>query len=462
MRKMIGQDIKDYLIQTNLGANGEGIGRIDGYTLFVRGAIPGDKIRVKIIKTKKKYGYGIVADIIEPSNDRISPICPVANKCGGCSLQHMSYEGQLKYKESLIKESLIRIGEIDEALIEEISEPIIRANNPYYYRNKVQFPVRDNNGRIEIGFYAKSSHRIVETPRCYIQDTYNEEIIATIKKFMIDNQITAYNEFKHSGLIRHILIRKGATRDKFHVTIVINGKKLQKIKLLTENLMKLTKVEAFSLNVNQEKTNVVLGKQMINIEGPTYLIDNIKDISYQISPLSFYQVNPAQTVKLYDKVLEYTGLTGTETVYDLYCGIGTISLFLAKSAKEVHGVEIIDQAINDARENAKLNNIKNAFFYIGKSEEVMPELYVKKGIKADVVVVDPPRKGCDETLLKAMIEMAPKTIVYVSCDPGTLARDVKYLCGQGYILDKVCGCDMFCHSTHVETVVRLCLKESAK
>lgn len=397
----------------NLGANGEGIGRIDGYTLFVRGAIPGDRITVKVIKTKKNYGFGIVADILEPSPDRTEPICPVARRCGGCSLQHMSYEAQLRYKENMIKDSLVRIGGLDEETLSGRMEPIIAADEPYYYRNKVQFPVRDNDGRLEIGFYAKGSHRIVETERCYIQDTYNEIIVDAIKRFMLVYHISAYNEAKHKGLIRHIVIRKSATFGKFHVTLVIKGKRLPHADILVEELMALDKVEAVSLNINKEKTNVILGSHLINLAGPTHLMDSIKGVKYRISPLSFYQVNPKQTVKLYEKALEYAGLTGDEIVYDLYCGIGTISLFLASAAKAVYGVEIVGAAIEDARENAKLNGMENAHFFTGKAEEVMPRLYKEEGIRADVVVVDPPRKGCDETLLEAIVEMSPERIVYV-------------------------------------------------
>jgi len=439
----------------SLGANGEGIGRKDGYTLFVRGAIPGDLIKMKVIKVKKKYGIGIIDTILSPSLDRVEPLCPIANKCGGCNIQHMSYEAQLKYKENLIAESLVRIGGLDDADIRSKLEPIIGASEPYYYRNKVQYPVRDNHGGIEIGFYAKGSHRIVETPRCYIQDVYNEEIVKTVRSFMMEHHVPAYNEELQKGLIRHIVIRKSHEKDVFHVTIVINGRKLPKVEILTNELMDLDKVEAVSLNINMENTNVVLGSTIINMAGPEYLEDNIKEIKYHISQKSFYQVNPQQTVKLYEKALEYAALTGNETVYDLYCGIGTISLFLAKQAKEVYGVEVVEEAILDAKENAKLNEIENVHFYVGKAEEVMPRLFKEKEITADVVVVDPPRKGCEESLLDAIIQMGVSKMIYVSCDPGTLARDVKYLVANGYYLDKICGVDMFSHSVHVETVVRI-------
>jgi 23S rRNA (uracil1939-C5)-methyltransferase len=370
----------------------------------------------------------------------------------------MSYEAQLRYKERVIKDSLIRLGACDKDMIEAKTEAIIGSDQPYYYRNKVQYPVRDNHGRIEIGFYAKASHRIVETKRCYIQDTYNEIIVETIRSFMTKNHISAYNEESQKGLVRHILIRKSNTFHKFHVTLVINGNKIPNMQELTDQLMGLDKVEAVSLNINKEHNNVILGDQLISLAGPEFFVDKIGDVAYRVSPMSFYQVNPSQTFKLYEKALEYAELKGSETVFDLYCGIGTISLFLAQKAKVVYGVEVVEEAIVDAKENARMNHISNVEFISGTAEEVMPKLYHDEGIKADVVLVDPPRKGCDEALLKTMVEMNPLRIVYVSCDPGTLARDVKYLCENGYQLDKVCGVDMFSHSTHVESVLSMTRK----
>jgi len=443
---------------SSIGSNGEGIGHIDGYTLFVRDALPGDQVMAKVIKVKKNYGFAIMTDILEPSPDRVEPICPVSSKCGGCSIMHMHYDAQLRCKEELIKDALERIGGVSRERLEGITEPIIKSEMPLYYRNKVQYPVRDNDGRLEIGFYAKRSHRIVETKRCYIQDVYVEEIIKSIKAFMETYEISAYNEERHKGLVRHIVIRKSRSKDCFHVTLVINGKRLPNAEAFADQLMGLNKVEAVSLNINCEKTNVILGPRLITLSGPTHLVDNIKDITYQISPLSFYQVNPVQTEKLYEKALEYAGLTGSEEVFDLYCGIGTISLFLARQAKKVYGVEIVGAAVDDARENARINQISNTVFYTGKAEEVVPRLYEEEGVKADVVVVDPPRKGCDEILLKTIVDMSPNRIVYVSCDPGTLARDVKYLEKQGYLVDKVCGVDMFGQSMHVECVVGISRK----
>jgi len=272
----------------SIGANGEGVGRIDGYALFVRGALPGDKIEVRIIKAKKNFGIGIITRIIKPSKDRVEPICPVAKQCGGCSLQHLSYKAQLDYKENLISESLVRLGGLDDDYVRSISEPILGADEPYYYRNKVQYPVREDKGQLVIGFYAKGSHRVVETKRCYIQDTYNEVIIEIIREFMIKNHIKAYNEVSNKGLVRHIVIRKSYTYNKFQVTLVINGNKVPGMEILTKELMDLEKIESVSININKEQNNVILGNQVTTLEGPKYLVDNIKDISYHISPLSFY------------------------------------------------------------------------------------------------------------------------------------------------------------------------------
>jgi 23S rRNA (uracil1939-C5)-methyltransferase len=440
---------------TGIGANGEGIGHIDGYTLFVDGAITGDYIEVKVIKTKKNYGFGRLVTILEPSKDRVEPRCPIAKQCGGCSIMHMSYPAQLHYKENHILDALERIGEQDRQELEQKKEPILGMNDPWFYRNKVQFPVQMMSGKLLIGFYAKRSHRIIETPICYIQDRYNEEIVDIIRDFVMDNSISVYDEAKHKGLLRHIVIRKSYHDQQFHVTLVINGQKLPHEDVLIKTLHKLDHLVGVSLNINQEKTNAIFGPRMIHLDGQEKLQDQIGDIKYQISPLSFYQVNPVQTEKLYAKALEYAQLSGQEIVYDLYCGIGTISLFLAKQAKHVYGVEIVETAIDDARTNAKINKIDNATFYAGKAEEIMPKLYKDNGIKADVVVVDPPRKGCDATLLDTIISIEPKRIVYVSCDPGTLARDVKILSQHGYQIDRWCGVDMFSHSTHVETVLSM-------
>lgn len=445
---------EDYdMIIDDLGVNGEGIGKINGYTVFVEGALPQDHVSVKIVKAKSQFGYGKLLEIKKPSPQRVKPICPIANKCGGCQLQHLSYEGQLAYKQNYVENCFKRIAKFEEVPM----VPIIGMEEPYYYRNKVQFPVRINEGEktSSIGFYASRSHRIIETPICYIQDRKNEAIIEHIRRFMKENQIEAYDEVMHKGTIRHIMTRKAQSTGQFHVTLVINTKKLPREKEWVQLFADMPEVVGISVNVNTERTNVVLGKQTYSILGDAYLIDTIGTVSFQISPQSFYQVNPVQTKVLYEKALEFAELTGEETVWDIYCGIGTISLFLAQKAKKVYGVEIVQEAIEDARRNAKLNNMDNVQFFVGSAEEVLPEQYKKNQIYADVIVVDPPRKGCEPEVLETMLAMAPKRIVYVSCDPATLARDVKVLVEGGYELVKVQAVDNFPNSTHIENVVLL-------
>ncbi len=444
---------KNDLVQleiTDLGSSGEGIGRVNGLTLFVKDALIGDVITAKIIKLKKSYGYGRLMEIITPSPDRVEARCPKAKACGGCQIQPLSYERQLAFKEEKVKNLLERVGKVSDYEM----EPIIGMEDPWHYRNKVQYPVGMNrDGEIVTGFYAGRTHSIVPIDTCEIQDVRNEAVIRTVKAWMQQYHVPAYDETTHKGLVRHIFTRIGRATDEMMVCLVINGRKIPAKEVLVEQLTAIEGVKGICLNVNTEKTNVILGSKIINLWGETYITDTIGDVKYQISPLSFFQVNPVQTVKLYNTALSYAGLTGNENVWDLYCGIGTISLFLAKKAKMVRGVEIVPQAIDDARANAKLNGITNAEFFVGKAEDVLPQEYAAHGVYADVIVVDPPRKGCDEKLLSCMVEMKPERIVYVSCDPATLARDLKYLEENGYKVKKVRCTDMFPHSVHVETVV---------
>lgn len=437
------------MIVDNLGSNGEGIGKIAGYTIFVEGALPEEEIEVKIIKTKKNYGFGKLVKILKPSSERIEPVCEIFNKCGGCDIQHLSYERQLEYKKQKVEDALSRIGEIVDVKVENT----IGMDNPYNYRNKVQLPVGGTKGIIDIGFYAKRSHRIIETTSCHLQDKENEEIINIIKAYMMENNVRPYDEKNHKGLIRHIVTRKSNKDGSINITIVINGNKLPNQDLLINRLSSLDNIKGICLNINKEKTNVIFGQEIKTIWGQDYIIDSISDIEYKITPKSFYQVNPKQTKILYEKALEYADLDGDEIVWDAYCGIGTITLFLAKKAKKVYGVEIVEEAINDAIENARLNDINNVEFFIGKAEEIITKKYKEENIIADVIVVDPPRKGCDEALLNTIIKMEPKKLVYVSCDPATLARDLKILVANGYKVMKVQPVDMFPQTVHVETVV---------
>ena len=436
---------------TDIGTNGEGIGRIDGYTVFVEGALPEEVIKVLIVKTKKHFGYGKLLEILEPSPHRVTPACPVAAKCGGCQLQHLSYEGQLAFKTKKVKDHLERIGGFS-----GISVGYAKGmEEPWRYRNKAQFPVGGKTGEPEIGFYAKRSHRIIDTPVCMLQNEVNDRIVKIIRAFLAEYEIPLYDETIHRGLVRHILTRIGRRTGEIMVCLVVNGRKLPHCDVLVERLREIEGMTSIVLNVNTDQTNVILGTEVHVLWGKETIRDYIGDVQFEISPLSFYQVNPLQTQVLYQTALDFAELEGNETVLDLYCGIGTISLFFAQKAKHVFGVEIVPEAIADAKRNAALNGMNNADFAVGAAEDVIPRLYEEKGITADVVVVDPPRKGCDSVLLDTIAAISPKKVVYVSCDSATLARDLAYLCPKGYTIEKVQVVDMFPHTVHVETVVLL-------
>lgn len=436
----------------DMSAEGSGIGKVDGYTLFVKDAVIGDVVEAKIMKMKKNYGFARLMQIREASPDRVDPRCPIARQCGGCQIQAMAYEAQLKFKERLIENHLRRIGGFEEIPM----EPIVGMEEPYRYRNKAQFPIgQDREGNLIAGFYAGRTHSIISVDDCLLGVEENKEILQEVLDFMKEEGISAYDENTGKGLVRHVLIRYGFFTQEIMVCVVINGKKLPRAQKLVEQLRKIRGMTSITVNINEERTNVILGECVELLWGQRYITDTIGGISYQISPLSFYQVNPRQTEKLYRLALEYAGLTGKETVWDLYCGIGTISLFLAQKAKQVYGVEIVPDAVKDAKNNAKRNGIENAEFYVGKAEEVLPEKYEKEGVKADVIVVDPPRKGCDERLLDTIVKMQPEKVVYVSCDSATLARDLKWLCERGYEVKRVRGVDQFGQTVHVETVCLL-------
>ena len=440
----------------DMSDTGEGIGKTDGFIWFVKDAVIGDVVEAKVMKTKKSYGFARLIQVLEPSACRVTPRCPSARQCGGCQLQAMSYEEQLRFKENKVRNNLSHIG----GLTEIPMEPIIGMDEPWRYRNKAQFPFgKDKDGRIITGFYAGRTHAIIEQEDCLLGVEENQPILDCIRGFMEEYHIAPYEEELHKGLVRHVLIRKGFATEELMVCLVLNGdvKKLKAPEVLVERLVKLfpSHMASISCSINREKTNVIMGKEIVNLYGPGYITDYIGNVCYRISPLSFYQINPVQTQKLYGTALEYAGLTGEETVWDLYCGIGTISLFLAQKAKKVYGVEIIPQAIDDARANAKLNHFENVEFFVGKAEEVLPEQYEKNQVYADTIVVDPPRKGCDSVCLDTIVKMAPEKVVYVSCDSATLARDVKYLGERGYEVKRVKTVDMFPWSGHVETVVLL-------
>ena len=460
---------------TDIGVNGEGIGKVDGYTVFVKDAIIGDIIEAKLMKAKKSYGYARLAKILRPSPDRVAPVCPMARKCGGCQIQEMSYEKQLEFKEKKVRGNLVRIGGVPEELLDCIMDPIVGMEEsaalsaPFYYRNKAQFPVgEDKEGNPIAGFYAGRTHSIIPNTSCALGVKVNEKILNLILDFMREYKIKPYNETAHEGIVRHVLIRYGFRTKEIMVCLVVNAEQLPHSETLAERLAEIEGMTSITLNVNKNRTNVILGEEIKLIWGQEYITDYIGDVKYQISPLSFYQVNPVQTEKLYRLAVEYAGVDGG-TVWDLYCGIGTISLFLAKEGCRVYGVEIVPQAVEDARNNARINGIENAEFFAGKAEEVLPEYYREyekthggEKAHADVIVVDPPRKGCEETLLKTMVDMRPERIVYVSCDSATLARDVKYLRENGYEVVRGRAVDQFPHTVHTESIVLLSKLKSNK
>lgn len=451
---------------TDIGVSGEGIGHVDGYTLFIKDAVIGDVVEAKVMKAKKNYGYARLMKVITPSEYRVEPKCAFARRCGGCQIQEMSYDRQLVFKDQKIRGNLERIGGFTKDQSDTVMQPVVGMEHPFGYRNKAQFPFgTDKEGNPITGFYAGRTHDIIANTDCALGVEQNKEILEIILQYMRENKIKSYDEKTGKGLIRHALIRYGFKTKEIMVCLVVNGKKLPKAERLIEKLIQIEGMTSITISPNTRRDNVIMGDSYEILWGQGYITDYIGNVKYQISPLSFYQVNPVQTEKLYGLALEYADLKGDETVWDLYCGIGTISLFLAQKAKQVYGVEIVPQAIDDAKENAKINAIDNAEFFVGKAEEVLPEYYAEyerehngETAHADVIVVDPPRKGCDETLLETIVKMQPEKVVYVSCDSATLARDLKYLCANGYEIRMCRGVDQFPQSVHVETVVLLSRK----
>lgn len=521
----------------DIGTEGEGIGKVDGFSLFVKDALPGDVAKVRLTKVKRTYAFARLEEILTPSPDRVEPPCPFHRQCGGCQIQALSYEKQLAFKQAKVENNLMRIGGFVPEKIREVMEPIIGMDNPWHYRNKAQYPFGyGKDGKIITGFYAGRTHSIIANTDCLLGTPENKEILEIVLKHMEKYQVPAYREETGEGLVRHVLIRKGFSSGELMVCIVINtgeqkgfpghkkgesGRKLEDYQgktaeqvqkntewipeqnKLVDRLALLHGMTSISINLNPEKTNVIMGEETYTIWGRGKIRDTMHlfaiegadfvktdtSVTYEISPRSFYQVNSVQAEKLYSTALAYAELTGKETVWDLYCGIGTISLFLAKAAGQVYGVEVIPEAIEDARENARKNKIANAEFFAGEAEKVLPEFYEKvkisesrykrgknigekeedkteegRSIRADmchpdVIVVDPPRKGCEEACLQTMLKMRPERIVYVSCDSATLARDLKVLCGGGYELKKARVCDQFCHGVHVEVVCCLQRKD---
>ena len=445
---------------TDQGIDGEGIGKVSGYALFVKDTVIGDECKVKIMKAKKNFAFAKLIEIITPSEFRVQEKCSVAKQCGGCQLQSMSYEKQLEFKANKVFNNFKRIGGLDTCQIP--MKEIIGMDEPYYYRNKTQFPVgRNKDGEIAYGFYAGRTHSIIETPGCVLGMRIDgrdvcKEIMDTVISFMKENDIDPYDEQTQTGFVRHVLIRISESTKQIMVCVVTNSNELPEADKLVEKLKAIPNMTSISINTNKEFGNVIMGSKTVHLFGPGYIEDSIGDNKFRISPESFFQVNSKQVEKLYEKAIEYAGLTGEETVWDLYCGIGTITLSMAKNAKKVYGVEIVRNAVDDARNNATINNIDNAEFLLGAAEDVVPKYFSENDgeeCHPDVIVVDPPRKGCNQKLLQTMVEMNPDRIVYVSCDSATLARDVAWLKTNGYRLEEATPVDMFPQTIHVESVV---------
>jgi len=494
--------------------DGHGVGRAEGFTLFVPGALPGERVRASVTEVKKQYGHARLVEVLQKSEERVAPPCPIYEACGGCQLQHLSYEGQLRWKRQMVVDNLRRIGKLDvadrvdeldvvdgggrdglakgteggshramhddgrlatsavrsgvldvEGSMDEqrgvIVHPVIGMEHPWGYRNKAVVPIGEREGGLVGGFYEQGSHRIVDMDACLIQDPQNDDLIRLVKRIAEELGIPAYDKGRHSGLLRHVIVRVGVQTREMMLVLVTNGERVPRIDQLVERVREVIResqpdytLMSICQNVNTKRTNLIFGDETRVLWGSETIEDRIGDIRFAISARSFYQVNPVQTEVLYRKALEYAGLGGQETVIDAYCGIGTISLFLAQRAQQVYGVEIVPEAIADAKRNAELNGITNAEFAVGRAEDLLP-LWRKEGVTADVVVVDPPRKGCDQTLLDTIVAMQPQRVVYVSCNPSTLARDLRVLEDGGYRTVEVQPVDMFPHTGHVECVVRI-------
>lgn len=433
----------------DLTHEGSGVGKVEGYPIFVPHGLPGEEAEVKVIKVNKRFGYGKLLDIKKASPERVTPPCNVFYKCGGCQLQHMSYDMQLKMKRDQVKNVMQKVAHLDHVPV----HPVLGMEDPWRYRNKIQIPVGEKDGELITGFYQQRSHRIIDDmDTCVIQNELGDRMVEAVRRIATDLGIEAYDEESHRGILRHIIVRTAfGTNDTMIILVTRTDKLPQQDELVKQLTETYPAIKSIIQNINKEKTNVIMGKKSLTLFGEDYIYDSIGDLKFKISPRSFYQVNPTQTKVLYEKTLEYANVDRNDIVIDAYCGIGTISLFLAQKAKKVYGVEIVPEAIDDAKINAKLNGITNAEFVVGEAEKVMP-WWTAQGLRPDVIVVDPPRKGCDEALLQAMIDMAPKRIVYVSCNPSTLARDLRILEDGGFNTQEVQPVDMFCQTSHVECV----------
>ncbi|EIF6154542.1 23S rRNA (uracil(1939)-C(5))-methyltransferase RlmD [Clostridium perfringens] len=450
---------KEYIFDIiSQGYEGEGIAKIDNkYPIFIEGALKGEKVKVRIVKVNKNFAYGKLMEVLEASEERVNPPCAIYKRCGGCKLQHASYKAQLDFKWDRVKDCVSKIGKLDPSIVKYP----LGMEEPWRYRNKVQLPIGLINGEVKIGFFAPRSHDIIDMESCLIQDEIGDKVVKLTREWIEKFNIRPYNvdgEYDEKGIVRHIMIRRGFTTNEVMVVLVTNGEKLPHKEEFVDLMVKnIPGIKSIIQNINSKKTNVILGLESKTLWGEDTISDYIGDFRFNISPLSFFQVNPTQTEVLYGKALEYANLTGNEEVFDAYCGTGTITLFLSQKAKKVYGVEIIPQAIDNAWINAKENKVENVEFFVGESEVVIPDL-INKGVKADVVVVDPPRKGCDKKLLDAITNIDAKKIVYVSCDPSTLGRDLKVLEENGYKTLEVQPVDMFPNTAHIENVALLIKK----
>ena len=435
----------------SLTHDGLGVARVDGFPVFVANALVGEEINMKVTLVKKTYAFGRAVDYFVTSGERVKPECGIYKQCGGCQVQHLSYEGQLKMKHDTVVNHLKRIGHIEDANV----LPTIGMQNPSRYRNKTQVPFGYADGKVVAGFYQKRSHEIINMQSCLIQTDISDQIVETMRQLCQELEIDPYNESLNLGVLRHVIVRVGFKTEEIMVTLVTRTHEIPNSELRIQRLVsKYPKIKSIAQNVNPKVTNVIFGDETRILYGESYIYDEMNGIRFAISPRSFYQVNPIQTETLYSKAVEYAQLSGNEIVFDAYCGIGTITLFLAQHAKQVYGVEIIPEAIEDAKMNARLNGFENTQFAVGKSEEIIPA-WIENGIVPDVIVVDPPRKGCDRSLLDTMLEAAPDRIVYVSCDSSTLARDLRVLIDGGYKLEVVQPVDMFPQTAHIECVAKL-------
>ncbi|HAT4136174.1 TPA: 23S rRNA (uracil(1939)-C(5))-methyltransferase RlmD [Clostridium perfringens] len=450
---------KEYIFDIiSQGYEGEGIAKIDNkYPIFIEGALKGEKVKVRIVKVNKNFAYGKLMEVLEASEERVNPPCAIYKRCGGCKLQHASYKAQLDFKWDRVKDCVSKIGKLDPSIVKYP----LGMEEPWRYRNKVQLPIGLINGEVKIGFFAPRSHDIIDMESCLIQDEIGDKVVKLTREWIEKFNIRPYNvdgEYDEKGIVRHIMIRRGFTTNEVMVVLVTNGENLPHKEEFVDLIVKnIPGIKSVIQNINSKKTNVILGLESKTLWGEDTISDYIGDFRFNISPLSFFQVNPTQTEVLYGKALEYANLTGNEEVFDAYCGTGTITLFLSQKAKKVYGVEIIPQAIDNAWINAKENKVENVEFFVGESEVVIPDL-INKGVKADVVVVDPPRKGCDKKLLDAITNIDAKKIVYVSCDPSTLGRDLKVLEENGYKTLEVQPVDMFPNTAHIENVALLIKK----